>query len=203
MKKIFLILTISAIVGLTETNAQVSGNYQYNNSQTINSDRNPPSKAVMINNDELLIEVNGLSNIVADNFVAVFNLIQTAETIENTDQLMNNRISIFKQKLQHLGIDTSDIRSDILSFVPKYDIQTESKIFSKTYNEIPSGFELQKNISVRYKNSSKLDDIVSAAAYSEIYDLVKVDYFIPNIQKSLDSLRLKCMHEIKNKRPIE
>lgn len=210
-------LLVLTLAGYTEMKAQASGNYQYETQAAGNyqyeslgnyqyksrhllqPDRNPASNAIIQNNNEITIEVNGLLNSVADNYVAIFNLVQVAETIESTDRFMSNRIAAFKQKLKDCGIDTSQITIDMLSFVPKYDIQTENRLFSKTYNEIPAGFELQKNVSVRYRKSSKLDDIVSAAANSEIYDLVKVDYFISNGQKSLDSLRQKCLQEIKMK----
>jgi len=180
--------------------AQVSGNYQYNQQQSAQSaSRNPATNPVIVNNNEILIEVHGLMNILADNYVAVFNILQVAETPDNADQLMNNRIAQFKQELKKTGLDTGEITVDMLSFVPNYDIQTEKKLFSKTYNEVPAGFELQKNVSVRYRHSAQLDAIVTAAAAAEIYDLVKVDYFIPNVQKSLDTLRTKCLAEIKAK----
>lgn len=193
-------------IGFTQINAQVSGNYQYNNNQNFqntveyqNTYRKPATNAEITNNNEVIIEVNGLSNVVADNYVAVFNLIQVAENIEVADQMMNNRINAFKQKLKEAGIDTLDVSIDMVSFVPKYDLQSENKLFSKSFNEIPSGFELQKNVSIHYKISSKLNDIVSVAANSEIYDLIKVDYFATNIKKSMDSLRTKCLFEIKAK----
>ncbi|MFH0894452.1 MAG: hypothetical protein V2A54_08445 [Bacteroidota bacterium] len=204
MKKTILTLSILAMSGLTQLFAQAMGNNQYNNNQNINQNiqytgREPVSNAVITNDNEFMIEVNGLYNLVADNYVAVFNLVQVGETIESTDQMMSSRISNFMRRLKAVGIDTTKVFVDIISFVPKYDIQTESKLFSKTYNEIPAGFELQKNVSIVYKNSNKLNEIVSAAASSEIYDLVKVDYFIANLQKMLDSLREKCLLEVKSK----
>jgi uncharacterized protein YggE len=175
-----------------EGNAGYGNNYYSHN-------RRPTTNAYIANNEEMQVTVNGLLNIVADNYVAIFNIVQVADNAENADGLMNHRIIDFKKNLKTAGIDTNDIKVDMISFVPRYDYQVEQKLFSKTYNEIPAGFELQKNVSVRFKNSAKLDDIVSAAARAEIYDLVKVDYFIPNIQRSLDSLRLKCLLEFKSK----
>jgi uncharacterized protein YggE len=200
MKKILSIGLFVSITLITHVNAQVSGNYLYNNlSPYQNASRLPSSNANINSNDEITIEVNGLMNIVADNYVATFNLVQVGETADNTDALMNDRINSFKQELKRAGIDTNSIKVDMVSFVPKYEIQTENKIFSKTYNEVPVGFEMQKNVTVLYKNAAKLDEIVTAAAKSEIYDLVKVDYFIPSLLKSLDSLKLKCLQEIKAK----
>ena len=47
--------------------------------------------------------------------------------------------------------------------------------------------------------SASSTDIVTAAAASEIYDLVKVDYFIANTQRSLDTLRASCLQAMKAK----
>ena len=200
MNKHFLTLTVVAFIAITKTDAQVSGNYQFNNKQTLqNTNRSPVSVAGISNDEEIITQVNGLLNILADSYVAVFNIVQVGESMDSVDQIMNKRVANFQLKLKGIGIDAEDIKVDLISFVPKYDIEEVNRIFSKSYNEVPVGFEMQKNVSVLYKKSSKLDDIVSAAANSEIYDIVKVDYFIANIQKSLDSLRIRCLKEIKDK----
>jgi uncharacterized protein YggE len=207
MRQTLLMLIAFTLIGLAKTNAQNMGNYQYSNNQnqinrqttTQSVNRNPASNAIISNNQEVIISVNGLMNLVADHYVAVFNIIQVAETADSANQIMNRRIQRFQQELKNIGVETSNMKIDMVSFVPKYDVQIENKIFSKTYNEVPSGFELQKNILVYYKNSNQIDQIVSAAAKHEIYDLVKVDYFVSNIQKSLDTLRTKCLQTLKSK----
>ncbi len=183
------------------SNYNDNANYNYNNQNLniVNQVTQPLSNAVIENKTEVSFEINGLYNIVADNYVAMFNIMQIAETVETADLLTNERISVFKQKLKNIGIDTSEIKVDMLSFVPKYELQADKKLFSKTFNEVPAGFEMQKNITVRYKKSAKIDEIVSAAAQAEIYDLVKVDYFISNTQEILDSLRIKAISCLKNK----
>lgn len=216
MKKPLLTLAL-AIAAIANLHAQSSGNYQQsapaaanyqydnfnysnNNSQVYTTpNRNAPSATSIYSNNEVTVKVNGLMNIVADSYVAMFNVLQVGETMANTDQLMNTKIATFKQQLRAIGIDTSAIKVDMVTFVPKYDLQADNKMFSKTYNEVPAGFELQKNISVFYKNSAKLDAIVSAAANSEIYDIVKVDYYVPSLQKCYDTLRTKCLQDVKNK----
>ncbi|HYV93818.1 MAG TPA: SIMPL domain-containing protein [Chitinophagales bacterium] len=196
----FLTLAVIASFAMSKTAAQVQGNYQFNSKQTLqNVSRNPASAAAISNDDEIVTQVNGLMNILADNYVAVFNIVQVGESMDSVDQIMNKRIANFQQKLKSIGIELENVKVDLISFVPNYDIQIENKVFSKTYNEVPAGFEMQKNVSVLYKSSSKLDDIISAAASSEIYDIVKVDYFITDLQKSLDSLRHRCLREVKAK----
>jgi hypothetical protein len=221
MKRL-LLTTILAITTLANINAQAYGNaapaagnyqndnkslyrgdnsssYTYTNSSQYTLNRNAPSATAIISNNEVTVKVNGLMNIVADSYVAMFNILQVGETISITDQLMNAKITAFKQQLKSIGIDTSEVKVDIVTFVPKYDLQADNKVFSKSYTEVPAGFELQKNISVYYKKSATLDAIVSAAANAEIYDLVKVDYYVPSLQKSYDTLRTKCLQEVKAK----
>ncbi|HTB32864.1 MAG TPA: SIMPL domain-containing protein, partial [Bacteroidia bacterium] len=173
-------------------------NAQYNYQQNQNTSRVPVTAAYPLDG-EFTLKVNGLMNAVATNYVAVFNIVQLGLTAKSTDSTMNSTIEEFKENLQKLSIDTSDIKVDMISFVPKYGYQSDKKIFSKKYNEVPDGFELEKNIYVRFKKSSALDGILSAAASAEIYDLVKVDYFLPNAQRLIDSLRLKCLLELKSR----
>ena len=200
MKRTILVASLFLLISWTSVFGQMCGNYLYNTNQILqNTSRGPASNAIIQNSNEFTIVVNGLMNIVADDYTAIFNIVQVGETIEATDQLMANRISIFKQKLLNIGFDTNEVRVDMISFVPRFDIQTESKLFSKSYNEVPAGYELQKNISIHFKKSSMLDAIMTAATYAEIYDIVKVDYFATNLQRELDSLRVKCLNEVKAK----
>lgn len=199
MNKRFLALSLVFIlaVGLF---AQVMGNSQYDGYSSPSQSNNlTASKASILNNNEIVVQVNGLMNIVADSYVAVFNIVQIGESVEDADRIMNTRISNFRNRLEASNIRLEDVKVDLISFVPKFDIQTESKLFSKSYNEVPSGYEIQKNISVCYKKSSQLDVIVSSALQSEIYDIVKVDYFIENLDQMRDSLRNKCIEGVVRK----
>ena len=83
-----------------------------------------------------------------------------------------------------------DVFSDMLSFVPVYELEEQRKLFSRTYLEVPAGFEIQKNIHIRFTDARILDKLVTAAAKEEIYDLVKVDYFVHHQSEAYDTLRL-------------
>jgi uncharacterized protein YggE len=210
MKKLLLVLISALLFCVLNGNAQVAGNNtynsiprtqgnnQYNNQQVLTySAINPLDMPVVLNDNEIVITVNGLFNVIPDDFVATFNVVQAAETAEIADQLLNERIKKFRQKLRETGTDTNNFHVDMISFVPKYEVEAENKLFSKTYNEIPAGFELQKNINIHYKNSAKLDDLITAAASAEIYDLVKVNCSIKKTRNLIDSLRRQCLREIK------
>jgi uncharacterized protein YggE len=129
----------------------------------------------------LEISINALSNQRATAYTAIFNLVQVGKTAEETNQLINERLQAFQDDLHSLGIAAEDIYIDMVNFLPKYEYDVSKKIFSKkTYTEIPKGFEIQKNIHIRYQQPNLLEQIVTAAAKQEIFDIVKVDYFIDN-----------------------
>jgi uncharacterized protein YggE len=226
MKKHCLSFTLLALMSAGAAIAQIQGNNQYNNTaqpaagnslygnnSNLNYNQNsynyggnngmpnrqPVSTANISQPNVVNVSVNGLMNIVAEEYLAIFNIVQVAEDITETDNLMNARIRLFKHKLQLVGIDSSKIKVDMISFVPRYAIQVENKLFSKSNQEVPAGFELQKNVMVHFKNSAKIDDIVTAAAQAEIYDLVKVDYFVTDIERSYDSLMNACIAEAKER----
>ncbi|WP_192579152.1 SIMPL domain-containing protein [Dyadobacter aurulentus] len=205
MKKYMVAAALILPCSILKINAQVSGsaNPEMGNAQYSAAKSNPASAARFSgdnsNDSTVTVSVKGLLNLIPDTYVATFNILQTAETAEMTEQLMRDRINKFKAKLAGSGVDVKDMHVDMISFVPKYDIQTENRLFSKTYNEIPAGFEMQKNLNIRYHKAEQLDDFVTLAAQAEIYDLVKVDCFHSNMETFKDSLRARCLAELKGK----
>ncbi len=166
-------------------NAPASGNVQA-------QFRAIPKEARIIGDNILEISINALSNKPADSYVAIFNLVQVGKTADETNTLMNARINGFTTALKAMGVSEADIYVDMVNFVPKYEYDVTKKLFSKkNYTETPKGFELQKNVHVRYKKANILDDIVTAAAKNEIFDIVKVDYFVNDPQKVYQELRRK------------
>ncbi|NUO02538.1 MAG: SIMPL domain-containing protein [Saprospiraceae bacterium] len=186
------------------SHAQVMGNYgvQQNTYQQIrenNQYRAVPKGATMLDGNTIEIGINALSNQQAGAYVAIFNLVQFGKLAEETNTLINTRIGNFIAELKTLGIPEEDIHVDMVNFLPKYEFDMTKKLFSKkTYTEIPKGFELQKNVHVRYKKAALLDNIVTAAAKQEIYDIVKVDYFVNDSQAIYSQLRESTFQYLKN-----
>jgi len=184
--------------------AQVMGNYgvQQNTYQQIresNQYRGVPKSAMMLEGNTIEIGINALSNQNAGAYVAIFNLVQFGKLADETNTLINTRIGNFITELKSLGIPEADIHVDMVNFLPKYEFDMTKKLFSKkTYTEIPKGFELQKNVHVRYKKAALLDNIVTAAAKQEIYDIVKVDYFVNDSQAIYAQLRESTFQYLKN-----
>ncbi len=173
--------------------SQAAGNYmQYNNFDPSQSARyqSVSKSARLVAENVMEIKVNALHNKKASSYVAVFNLIQLGRTTEEANTLLNNRLSAFMAGVKALGIPESDVHVDMVNFLPKYEIDASKKLFSKkTYTEVPKGFELQKNVHIRYTSPALLDKVVTAAAAQEIYDLVKVDYFDNNPTDTYEDLR--------------
>jgi uncharacterized protein YggE len=160
-----------------------------------------PRSAAIQNNNTVEIGINALLNQKAESYTAIFSLLQPGKTADEANTLLNQRLNAFLEELKILGIAPADVYVDMVNFLPKYEYDVSKKVFSKkTYTEVPKGFELQKNVHIRYKNHALLDKIVTAAARQEIFDIVKVDYFTSGTQAAYTQLRevaFKYLAEIK------
>jgi len=197
--KIPVILSFLVLIA-TGLTAQVAGNQMYENTMRYNNlSKNPFSFTSISNNNEVSLEVNALINVQPDAFVAVFNITQVAASLVEVDDLSSKRINGFKSELKKMGLDTASIYIDMISLAPVYDLEVNKKLFSETYLEKPAGFELQKNVHITYTSSAQLDAIVTAAVRNEIYDLIKVDYFVNDTKKAYDDLRTEAVKFIGEK----
>jgi uncharacterized protein YggE len=83
--------------------------------------------------------------------------------------------------------------------LPTYEFEMTEKRYSKTMNEVPTGFEMKKNIHVRFNEHDRLNDLIAAAAKAEMYDLVKVEYNVADMDRIYNELRLKAEEVILQK----
>ncbi len=146
-------------------------------------------KAQWATSDNISMDLNLLMNVEATGYAAIFNVRQIAKTSLDVNTLLNERIEAFKKGLIANGIGASDIVVEVISQVPIYGLSNFKKIFSKSQNEVPIGFELHKNITVVFTKYDLLNDVVFEASKHEIYDLVKVDYFAENPYQYYDTMR--------------
>ena len=177
---IFTLLLSNLAVG------QVSGNINYQG-QVRFPDNNIKTN---ISSDSTIISVKGLANVKADSYVAIFSTTQVGKTTQEVNELIDTRIN---QALEIIKIKPN-VKTfiDMISFVPVYEYDIDKKIFSKkTYNEIPMGFELKKNIHIEYTDPNLLNEIISILSRLEIYDLVRVDYFSTELESIKKELRTK------------
>jgi uncharacterized protein YggE len=181
--------------------SKVAGNREaYGNSNGNIYEQPKPLEQATLNGNVMTFEVKCLYNAKADAYTAIFNVVQLGKDAAETDATMNVRLSAFVNAMKNSGIAQDDIVIDMISFVPVFELKEgEARIFSKTFQETPAGFELQKNVHVRFTRPETLDKIVSFATQSEIYDLVKVDYFVNDSEKMYDTMRSRAVEQIKKK----
>lgn len=167
---------------------QVSGNINYQN-QVRYSDQN--INVNIPSSSNILISVKGLANIKADSYVAIFSVIQVGKSAEEVNELIDRRIS---QVVNEIKLKkATETYVDMISFVPVYEFEIEKKVFSKkSYNEVPAGFELRKNIHIKYTDPNQLNDFIKILSNQEIFDLVRVDYFSSNQEVTKKELMNKA-----------
>jgi len=140
-------------------------------------------------NYEMVVTAKGLANVKADAFVAIFSVVQVGKTAEEATQLMVQRLS---SALSALKAKNFEFFVDMISFVPMYEYETEKKVFSKrTYNELPVGFELKQNLHIKIREASQLNELIILLSNSEIYDLVRMDYYASNLEAVKKELMTK------------
>jgi uncharacterized protein YggE len=174
-------------------NADAEQMWDYRGDNQINE------RLISTSDKEMIFTVNALMNIKADAYLAIFNITQTGQTAKEVDLLVNTKIEGFKKELAANNITDVEIFADMISLVPVYEFEMAKKLFSKTYTEVPQGFEMQKNIHVRFKNEALLDKIITSAASNEIYDFIKLEYFVDNNAQKYIELRDAAVKSMKLK----
>jgi len=200
MKKV-IIIVLALSISIANVVAQVRGNASFT------STSNPQYAIVLppqhINNriaysNEINVSIKGMVNVRADSYVAIFGLTQSGKTAAEVNELMDKRIQSIANSLS--SNKNINIYVDMLSFVPVYEYDVVKKLFSKTtYNEIPTGFELKKNIHIRYKNPNYLNTIISSCSRAEVYNLVRVDLFSDSLEQMKNQLMEKASTILKQR----
>ncbi|MEM7657393.1 MAG: SIMPL domain-containing protein [Bacteroidota bacterium] len=134
-----------------------------------------------------------MKNVQPDAMLAIFHVVQLGETVEEVNRLMDERLKGMQAAVKQLGVEETDWFVDLISQVPIYEYETERKLFSKNYVEVPAGFQLQKNIHLRFTDPKLLDDLVRAAAKQEIHDLAKLEYYVDDAQAQYAELKAEAL----------
>jgi len=185
MKKMFMIAGSLFLFG-TISFAQEGGNEIYGNNGSAQR------RQVLTNTGSLQsnrptgysVEASVLLNLKPDAFVAVFGVQNDALSPTESNVRVDAKVSSFERSLGSLGVPQSDIFVDFITQNRVYDFAMQGN----QAVEKSSGFETKKTIAVRYKSRDMLEKIIAAAASSEIFDLIKVDYIVSDfdaVQKRL------------------
>jgi uncharacterized protein YggE len=173
----FLILLLSA-----DCFAQASGNVGYSqggsgraradanerNKRSVQKDDQPPTATTMF------VDASVLMNVKADQFVAVFGLLQECATVAECNQKMDATVAGFKSGLKGLGVNDADVYVDFASQNKIYGYE----LAGNRAIEKLVGFELKKNVTIHYRDRDMLDRLTVLASQSKIFDLIKVDYIV-------------------------
>lgn len=146
-------------------------------------------------NEATDIQIHILKNATPTAYTAIFHINQAGEKVSELDSNLNRRLRKFVALGKEIGLKQSDFYTDMIALVPIF--RKEKKLFSSTYVEVPKGFEIQKNIHIRYDYAWQLDRLFSMAAQCEIYDLIKVEYHYDSMQAAQTEMRKKALELLK------
>jgi len=175
MKSFLAILLLSTIV--TASNAQHSGNAVYGN--TTGQYHNLEAKKLYLSDSTFLIEAHVLINTIADGYVATIGVSDTSTSLKESSDRINKRIKGFTAKLSRFGIKQQDIYVDMTTQTKVYDYSLKHN-YSQQYLK---GFEIKKNVIIKFKDINDLENIMIEAESFNIYDLAKVDYIVFDLEK--------------------
>lgn len=179
--------------------AQHIGNFRHSQpipAQPYGQNQTQPSTTFMpptLDPNFFFVSVKVLTNHVPDAYLAIFNVMQLGENVEEANQLMQTRLDSIMMGLDKIGIPKSEVFIDMISQIPIYEYQAQKKVFSKSYQEIPAGIELQKNLHIRFKDGNLMEKVVRIMARQEVFELVKVDYLIEDQDKILQQARKRAI----------
>jgi uncharacterized protein YggE len=135
-------------------------------------------------------------NVQPDSYIAVFGVSQEAITVSECTRLINDRIDKFKTGLKSLGIKDDDLFVDMIVQTRIYDY----KINGKTATENKQGFEIKKNIIIKFNDHALVEKMMISASEQEIFDIVKIDYILNDPEKVQNQLRAAAMEIVGNKK---
>ena len=202
MKKVLIVFLSLLAVGPTLCRGQAAGNVGYAGSggkaQAVLRERNrrmPIKDEMPPNGTSMFVEANVLMNVKADEYVAVFGVAQDGESVAECGRKMDGAIKGFTANLKPLGVGDDDLFVDFVAQTKTYGFELKGDIAVEKL----VGFELKKNVSIHFKDKAALDQLVAAAARSNIHDLIKVDYIVKNLDGNQDKLMDEAARIIKRK----
>src|SRR5688500_933546 len=134
------------------------------------------------------LDASVLMNVKPDEYVAVFGISQEGKTLALAQAGMDGAIREFTASLAQLKVAPADIFVDFVAQNRIYGYDTSQENLAK---EIVVGFEVKKNVVIRYRDYALLDKMTAAASKAGIFDLVKVDYVV----KDIAAARRRMMEE--------
>lgn len=142
------------------------------------------------------VEASVLMNVKADVHVAVFGIAREGETVGECNTKVDATVKAFTDALKPVGVAAGDLYVDFVAQNKVYGFEITGDIA----REKLVGFELKKNVSVRFQDIAALDRLVTAAAANQVYDLIKVDYVVTDTKPVRDRLMKEAARVLKAKK---
>jgi uncharacterized protein YggE len=199
--KIYVSLFACIMAVAAEVQAQNSGNVVYSESNRAEANRRLAKGSValgaisMPDNSGMIIPAHVQINVKADEYVAIFGLSQEGRTIQDCNQKLNAQVEKFTGELKNIGAKVDDLEVDHTTQTRTYDY----KIAGNVANESVAGFIVKKTVSVHFKGKEWMNKLMAAAAKSDVYDLIKVDYLVNNAAAVREKLFEEGVRIIKEK----
>jgi uncharacterized protein YggE len=137
-------------------------------------------------------------NVIADTYVAVFAVAEESPSLMDCNTNIDKRIQSYISDIAKLGISKSEIYIDMTTQNKIYDY----KINDEIAEQYLKGFELKKNVIVKFNNINDLEKMVISASIHGIYDLVKVDYLVSDVSLIYKKMFQSAMEIVNSKKDM-
>lgn len=191
--KICLVLATALFLSQS-LQAQIMGNANLNHYS--NAIGKAATTTVALSDSTFMVEARILYNANENGYIAHFGVAHEAATVLACNEAIDKRIAQFTKALEALGITSANYYVDFVSQTKVYDYE----IVSSIAHEKESGFEIKKNVIVRYTDKKLIEQLINTASKYDIYDLVKVDYLVDDLAKIKEIMFEEAVKQIKAKK---
>ena len=180
---------------------QMGGNSVYNQRQPGSAQASELAKRTISKDDmpltanSMFLDASILMNVKADEFVAIFGISQEGVTLEECNAKMTDSITQFTSALKKLGVTAGALDVDFVAQNRIYGFELRDDVA----REKLTGFELKKNVAIHFHGKGFLDKCIAAASRTKIFDLIKVDYVVKDVDTIHNRLMAEAARVLKQK----
>ena len=185
------IVALLAIPALAQfASAQIGGGSVYNGQQgnpadILRQQRALSDQEIPPTLNSVFLDASVLVNIHADAYVALFGISEEGATLNDARAKVHERLANFKRDLQSLGVTAKNTFVDFVAQNRIYGFHVDGSVAT----EQVVGFELKENVSIKCRSQFEVDSLIAIAAKDGVFDLIKVDYVLID----LDAVRAKLV----------
>ena len=203
-----ILIVLACLVYVVQLNSQATGNnVTAIGNNVLNGGNNlyhpnpvtHPAPNMHPTTNQYLIEATVLYHANAESYIAVFGVSEEADNAASANSSINDRIASFRQNLYQIGVGEEDVFVDLITQTRVYDYQM---VDATTAKEKMTGIELKKNVHVSFTQMDMLEEMMLAAARENIYDIVKIDYVVKNMDEIYHEMQTSALATINRKKEL-